>query len=372
MFITDPDQPVDTATPDPVDAAADAPDTTTDPLAAMDEGIAAATPTEPEPAPVADLPEGAEPPAAADAVDPPAGTEPAKPAAAAEPERPSAEFGELPKDAKVETRERFDKMRTAYDALHKEHAPLKAALEQAGVKDVAAFAATIPEVIQRAKDGEDLTRMVTDTGATPDQFSMTLDFLGLVNKGDPGSLDKAIDLVQTELQTLCKLRGRELPGVHDPLAEHEDLRAEVESGDLTRKRALEIVQTRTAESLAAARNQHESQRQQQTEAQQAAVAQAQEEARVALNDLGAELAKDPHYAAKFPALKDALATIKAEHPPHLWAAKAAIAYARIPNPKPAPAPNNPARPGPNVSNGLSPEFTDPMAAMEFGLRQVSQ
>lgn len=361
MFITDPDQPVDTATPDPVDAAADAPDTTTDPLAAMDAGIAAAGEA-PQPAAEPETPDPAAPgdgtaaagepdPKAADKVDD-------KPDDTAEAETEAKSLG-----LKDKARERFVSMASEIKAL----APIKAALESAGIKDVA----ELPTLVARAKDGEDLTRMVTDTGASPDQFSMTLDFLGLVNKGDPGSLDKAIDLVQTELQALCKLRGRELPGVHDPLAEHEDLRAEVEAGDLPRARAVEIAKTRAAERLAAARSQHESQQREQTEAQQRATQAAQEEARVALNELGAELQRDPHYAAKFPALKDALATIKAQHPPHLWAAKVAIAYHAIPNPKPAPT-NNAARPGPSVSNGLAPEFTDPLAAMEFGLRQASQ
>lgn len=354
MFIVDPETP---AQPDetPTDLATDA-------LAAMDEGIAAATPDEPA-APEGEAPEGEAP--ADEAADPPEGAEPEAPKAEepAPEARPSDEFGELPKDAKAETRERFDKLRTAYDDLHK-------TLKAAGIEDVKA----LPQVIERAKMGEDMVAMVMETGASTEQYGMALDYLGLVNRasnGDMVAAQQAFDVMTKEVAALGKLLGKKVDGIVDPLDGHDDLRDEVEAGDLTAARAAEIAATRNRKALEDARTTATTT--QQTEQQAAEKAQAEGVKWLVAFDTAAK-AQDPHYAAKRPILDSLATTIRATLPPEKWPEAIKRAYQSIPNPAPAPVASTP-RPGPMRPSGprpaMAPETDDPLAALDFGIAQAS-
>ncbi|AEM50791.1 hypothetical protein [Stenotrophomonas maltophilia] len=379
------------------DTPATAPDTTptdqpADVMAALDAGIAAA---DAEAAPAADaVPADAAP--VADAVTPPAddpnaappadGQPPAQPQDGAPPadgHPPAAADAEPQPDADTEAeitalglKEKSAERFRGMAAEIKELAPLREAMKAAGIEDVA----RLPELVQRSKVGEDMVQMVVETGASPEQYGMALDYLGLIGKAQQGDMvaaEKAYTTMTGELAALAKLLGKEVPGVHDPLANHQDLRAEVEAGDLPRARAVEIAgqRDRTAYTGSVER--------QRTESQHAAE-QAEQQGIQWLNQFDADMAAaDPSYEAKRPALNEAVRGIRQNYHPSQWAQQTALAYARIQAPvavaAPPAAPAQPAtpRPGPMRPSGPRPamdptSFATPMDAMEYGIQQASQ
>lgn len=376
------------------DTPATAPDTTptdqpADVMAALDAGIAAA---DAEAAPVADAaPADTTPPA--DAVAPPADDPNAAPPADGQPPAQPQEVvpptdGQPPADAepqpdadteaeitalglKEKSAERFRGMA----AEIKELAPLREAMKAAGIEDVA----RLPDLVQRSKVGEDMVQMVVETGASPEQYGMALDYLGLIGKAQQGDLvaaEKAYEVMGKEYAALAKMLGKEAPGIHDPLANHQDLRAEVEAGDLPRARAVEIAGQRDRAAYTG------SVERQQTESQQAAE-QAEQRGIQWLQQFDAEMAQeDPSYAAKRPQLNEAVRQIRAQYHPSEWAQRTALAYARIQTPEAAaPAVAAPAapvqpRPGPVRPSGPRPAmapttFASPMDALEYGIQQAT-
>lgn len=378
------------------DTPAAAPDTTptdqaADVMAAMDAGIAAA---DAEAAPAADaVPADAAP--AADAEAPPAddpnaappadGQPPAQPQEGAPPadDQPAAATeGEPQPDADTEAeiaslglKEKSAERFRGMAAEIKELAPLREAMKAAGIEDVA----KLPDVVKRAEAGDFLFEEISKTGTSPEQYGMALDYLGLIGKAQQGDMvaaEKAYATMTGELAALAKLLGKEVPGVHDPLANHQDLRAEVEAGDLPRARAVEIAGQRDR---AAYTGNVERQR---TESQQAAE-QAEQRGIEWLKRFDAEMAQeDPSYAAKRPQLNEAVRQIREQYHPSEWAQRTALAYARIQAPAAAapavaapPAPVQP-RPGPVRPSGPRPAmdpttFASPMDALEYGIQQAT-
>ncbi|MBH1672039.1 hypothetical protein I5U90_03145 [Stenotrophomonas maltophilia] len=377
------------------DTPAAAPDTTptdqaADVMAALDAGIAAA---DAEAAPAAD-PAPVETPAA-EAVTPPAddpnaappadGQPPAQPQEGAPPadDQPAAATeGEPQPDADTEAeitalglKEKSAERFRGMAAEIKELAPLREAMKAAGIEDVA----KLPDVVKRAEAGDFLFEEISKTGTSPEQYGMALDYLGLIGKAQQGDMvaaEKAYTTMAGELAALAKLLGKEVPGVYDPLANHQDLRAEVEAGDLPRARAVEIAGQRDR---AAYTGNVERQR---TESQQAAE-QAEQRGIQWLQQFDAEMAQeDPSYAAKRPQLNEAVRQIREQYHPSEWATRTALAYARIQAPAAAaPAVAAPAapvqpRPGPVRPSGPRPAmdpttFASPMAALEYGIQQAT-
>lgn len=377
------------------DNPATAPDTTptdqpADVMAALDAGIAAA---DAEAAPVADaVPADATPAADADAPSaddpnaaPPAdGQSPAQPQEGAPPadDQPAATTeGEPQPDADTEAeitalglKEKSAERFRGMAAEIKELAPLREAMKAAGIEDVA----RLPELVQRSKVGEDMVQMVMETGASSEQYGMALDYLTLISKagqGDLAAAERAYEVMGKEYAALAKMLGKEAPGIHDPLANHQDLRAEVEAGDLPRARAVEIAgqRDRTAYTGNVERQRSESER---------AMTQAQEDAFAGLQAYDAEMAAtDPSYLAKRDILQGHVNRIMANYPPREWERRTAIAYASIKLPEPVaatPAPAAPAhpRPGPMRPSGPRPamdpaSFASPMDALEYGIQQAS-
>lgn len=366
--------------PDPTPA-----DTATDAMAAMDAGIAAADSDEPAPAaePAQDpvppaQPEGDAP--ATEPASPPAEGEPAAPQEPASPEGepPAADTPPQP-DADTEAeitslglKEKSAERFRALAADVKELAPIRDALKSAGIEDLS----TLPSLVKRAEAADYLFEEVSKTGASSEQYSAALDYLGLIGKvqrGDMAAAEQAYTTMMAEASALAKMLGKELPGVHDPLAEHADLQAEVQAGDLPRTRALEIAATRARAATSSA-----AQRSEQESAQQA---QRAEEGGIQwLNQFDAQMrSEDPSYLAKRPALNEAVAKIRERFHPTEWPQQTALAYARIREPA-APAPAAPAapstpRPGPMRPSGprpaMAPVFDDPMKAMDYGIEQAS-
>lgn len=382
------------------DTPATAPDTTptdqaADVMAALDAGIAAA---DAEAAPAADaVPADAAPVADADAppaddpatVPPADGQPPAQPQEGAPPadgQPPAAAEGDQQPDADTEAeiaslglKEKSAERFRGMAAEIKELAPLREAMKAAGIEDVA----RLPELVQRSKVGEDMVQMVVETGASPEQYGMALDYLGLIGKAQQGDLvaaEKAYEVMGKEYAALAKMLGKEAPGIHDPLANHQDLRAEVEAGDLPRARAVEIAGQRDRAAYTGSVDR------QRTESQQAAE-RAQEAGIQWLTRFDADMrAADPTYEAKRPALDAEVRRIRAQYHPSQWAEQTALAYARIPAPVAAAnpavaapaapvAPSQP-RPGPIRPSGPRPAmdpttFASPMDALEYGIQQAS-
>jgi hypothetical protein len=342
-----------------------------DPLAAMDAGIAAASDAEPAAAePVKDA---ATDPAAQPEVDKATEAKPdesAKPDAAKPDADTEAEITAL--GLKEKSAARFRELTAEVKAL----APIKQQLEQAGIKDVA----ELPRLVKDATDGRDLVKMVQDTGADPDQFGKTLDYLSLIgaaSKGDMKAAEQAFDVLQGEVAALAKALGREVPGMFDPLAEHADLRDAIEAGDMTRKHAMEVAHARTQQQAAA---QHQQQTQTQQRQQQEREQAQQQATQQGITGLQAweqrAAATNPNYAAIRPALSARVAEIRKTHPPGEWVAQTAIAYAELVTSAAPAAPAAP-RPGPIRPSGPGPTmapatFDSIEAAMDFGITQASR
>ena len=266
---------------------------------------------------------------------------------------------EGPQDVEQEIKDlgiKNEKAAERFRGMTKEISTLRSALKDAGVEDVAA----LPELVARAKNGEDLIGMVMDTGADGEHFGQALEFLKLdaaAVRGDRAAAKQAFDILQTQIQGYARTLGIEVPGIADPLADHPDLLAEIEAGDLTRKRALEIVGTRNHEALTNTHATRVQQQEGQTRQQQQAV----EQGRADLSAWDQQMmAADPTYAAKREALSGAVAEIRATQPPQDWARLTALAYARIPTPQAAPVqttkpPVGPVR-GNRGTSGMVPDL----------------
>ncbi|MEL6095903.1 hypothetical protein AAGG42_08430 [Stenotrophomonas maltophilia] len=376
------------------DTPATEPDTTptdqpADVMAALDAGIAAAdaeSAPAAEPAQVETPPADAGTPPADDpsAVPPADGQPPAQPQEGAPPadgQPLAAAEGEQQPDADTEAeiaslglKEKSAERFRGMAAEIKELAPLREAMKAAGIEDVT----KLPDVVKRAEAGDFLFEEISKTGTSSEQYGMALEYLGLIGKAQQGDMvaaEKAYTTMAGELAALAKLLGKEVPGVHDPLANHQDLRAEVEAGDLPRARAVEIAGQRDRAAYTG------SVERQRTESQQA-VEQARQDAFDGLQAYDAEMkATDPSYLAKREVLQGHVKAIMATYPPREWERRTAIAYASIKlpeqpmSPAPAAAPAQP-RPGPMRPGGPGPAmvpttFASPMDALEFGIQQAN-
>lgn len=302
-------------------------------------------------------------------------------AAAADPEAAAAKAAEAARQAEVEKEitglglkekaaERFREL----SATKAEYEPYRAAMATAGIKNPEQLTA----MVEDARAGYDMVQTVTRTGATPEQYTMTLDYLAAITRaagGDKKAAEVALGWVLEEAKFLSGIVGRELPGVFDPLEGHADLQADLDNDRITRERAIEVASARNAEKRnadAAAAATADQRRQ--TEA-----ATARDEAikagKTALNELGTTLkTADP---ARFDAKKLGLAalvkSIAAKHPPAEWAQRVSVGYLSLPDDPKAPT-GNPATPqagGPlrpaGPTPGLIPQFDDPMAALNAGI-----
>lgn len=114
-------------------------------------------------------------------------------------------------------------------------------------------------------DINEFREMVKSTGATPDEFAASLEYLKLVHANDEGSARMALEMIEAQRAELCRRLGMDAPGI-DVLADFPDLKAEVEQMGMRREVALEVAKYRRqqAEQQAVQRSQ---QMQQQERAQ---------------------------------------------------------------------------------------------------------
>lgn len=339
-----------------------APLTEADELAALDKGIEAATADEPL------APAAAEPVAAAED-EPAAQTDPA---AAAEPTDPAAPKLDEPKQPDADTeaeisalglRERSAARFRELSAEVKELAPIREALKAAGVEKPD----ELPLLVDKAKRADEFVGMVMETGATAEQYGMTLDYLRTVNqaaRGDVSATEQWGKFLEGEIAAYTKATGRTVGAGPDPLADHPDLQAAVESGEVTRTYAMELVKTRAQKNVA-------EQVQRQTVEQQQAQ-QAEQQGIQQLVAFDQQMQADPTYAAKRPMLNALVANIRATLPASRWLAATQEAYRSIPDvpaaspvaaPKPPPGPVRPTGPRPT----MTPEFKSDAEALDFAL-----
>lgn len=258
--------------------------------------------------------------------------------------KPSDQFGELPKDVKAETRERFNTMKTAYDELSAKH----------------------EAAVERSTQWE---KTVESTGASPEQFGTMLGYLKAVNGGDRAGLERAYDMLSEEVKVIAQALGKPMPGIFDPLelAENADLKKRVDAEDLERADALELAQARAAKKIDNAATQTRTQ--------------ADDEQRIvdtALSDIrtfGAERkANDPAYQAKMQAIKPAVDVIIASLPPSKWVEAIKDLYQRTavtaaPKPRITTPVPDPLRPSGNPvgAGGVNKTPGSALEAMEMAL-----
>jgi hypothetical protein len=184
----------------------------------------------------------------------------------------------------------------------------------------------------------DLYGAISETRASPEQYSQALDYLRMVNSGDRAQQEQALDFMQRELAALARMVGKAVPGVN-MLEGHDDLIHEVSTGRLSPERAQEIAAARSAAQHQV--RQGQARTQQETQARQQAEAQAS--GRAALTALGVQLqATEPLvYAAKRKVLVESLKPVFAQIHPSQWAATFKRAYDALPVPAAAPRPPTP-------------------------------
>ena len=106
------------------------------------------------------------------------------------------------------------------------------------------------DVTARADQADEIVQQITDTGADPDQYANTLGFLKLYNSKDPAMRKQALIAAEGVVRELRVELGQ---GTVDLLADHDDLRAEIEADTLTEARAIEIATGREKAKLDTAR-----------------------------------------------------------------------------------------------------------------------
>jgi hypothetical protein len=194
-----------------------------------------------------------------------------------------------------------------------------------------AVEAIVAPLRAQAAVAQSWSNVIEETGATKQQVEASFGIIKALNSKDPAQMSQAADALFSEVKNLFTQLGRELPGVVDPLAEHKDLIDEIDNGDLTRARALEIARDRAMKKRGEEFQASNSSRQEFDNA-----------LKQATNDLGALATQlkgmDPQFSAKLPYLQPILDEIKVSVHPSKWTEKVRAAYMKIPNIPTAPAP----------------------------------
>ena len=171
---------------------------------------------------------------------------------------------------------------------------------------------------------EQVVSVLQQTGATPEELGQTLEFVSLAKKGDPESLRQAAEIARQWLQQVSARLGE--PVEVDPLAAHNDLAERVETGELSREDAMQIVRARELERAQQQQAQAMTAQQQMEAQRQAEVAQAVQ----TVERMEAEWAKsDPDYPAKRELLAPKVEEIARTMSPADWPAAVRIAWDAI-------------------------------------------
>ena len=256
------------------------------------------------------------------------------------------------------SRERF----TAMSEQIATFAPIKEALETAGVKDVE----TVTRLVERAEAANSYETAIIETGATPEDFGKAMGVLGKLSSGSHEQANEAFDEMVQTLRNLAPILGRSLDFI-DPLT--PELREAVDMGEISEANAIELTKARMSQTL---------QQQKEVETNKHSEFEAIEKtARTSLTELGGHLEQhDPSYKQKYPILSGMVKTIMETLPPDKWVDATKLAYQNIPNiPAPSPPPPvrqaNPIRPNVVRPATMIPEGVTPMEAMRLGIRNAN-
>lgn len=173
------------------------------------------------------------------------------------------------------------------------------------------------------QDFEGIMGYIHESKASPEQYGQALEYLGLVNSGDPGKLEQAWAFMQNEMIHLGRMLGKDVPGL-DYLANHADLKAAVAAGQVTEAVAKETARLRDQQAQTRQLTQHQSTQAQQTQARQQVLTQGRNE----MSALGKELAArdGANYARKAAILTKSLKPVFAQLDPRQWKATFQAAY----------------------------------------------
>ena len=205
----------------------------------------------------------------------------------------------LPEDVKAETRERFEKLAASYKEIKQESETI--AQENTLLK----------------QDVDDFRGLLEYSGATPEEFNQLVEYSHLVKSGD---LEGALKLLDEQRNSIAMMLGKPVAGI-DLLADHADLREQVDQGLMPEEAAVELAAARNKQRMteqATLEQQRRMQAEQQTLAQQEA---AREQAIQAIQAMDAQWSRnDIDYAAKQQQLVEKAREIAAKYKdtPQLW------------------------------------------------------
>jgi hypothetical protein len=222
-----------------------------------------------------------------------------------------------------------DKLADTFEEELKEHGPTtkRQEVRMKQLYDRARKADEMAPLAERLREWEE---QIATTGATPDQFGGAMNYLTLLNSGNPENLATAFEQIEGEYLALAKALGRPTSAGYDPIADHPDIAAKLANLDVDRETALELISARNR-----SRNEQASQESRRLqEGQQAA----ETHGRNALVALESELlATDRAYAEKLRVLAPALQGMTQATNPDQWATVARRMFANLnlpPSPKP--------------------------------------
>lgn len=184
---------------------------------------------------------------------------------------------------------------------------------------------------ERTTERDELITAITETGASPEQYAATLDYLALVNSKDQNKLRQAANFMMRELAALSRVGGFRIPGI-TTIAGHADLEQAVADGKITQELAEELAAKRAGDAHAGKIGAAQAQA---SEARQR-YEQAETKARADMNAIEDGYVKnDPLYKEKKPMivglLNEMIAGDRKAGIPPLHPSKWAAAYQRIYN-----------------------------------------
>lgn len=206
-----------------------------------------------------------------------------------------------------------------------------------------------------------IRKVMQDTGASPEDFSMVFDYLKAMRSGN---MEQVGRILQDQIKQYQIATGKQFGGV-DPLADFPDLREKVNGYQMTEEAALELARMRSVQ------NEQQQAIQQTTQRQQTEYAfqQTRQNAINEINKIGEEWSKkDPDYSAKEQIILKQIPEIARNFPPQAWAQQVKILYqalSSVPMTKPQPSAPAPLRASGQTAGARQP--TSMLEALQNGL-----
>lgn len=209
--------------------------------------------------------------------------------------------------------------------------PIPKGLKTETAQRMTSLIATVKEVTAKSekvtKDLDYVMARIQESTATPQQYHEVLNVLKQLNSSDPAEKRKCLDYMQRSAAILAKQLGVVIPGV-DVLAEHDDLKQEVQLGHISRARAEELAAARDRAKMENDSRTAQSTQQRDADARNAAV----NAGKAALDTLETQLrSKDRDYDRKRAIVLGMLTETFQRLDPKEWTAAFQRAYDKVPN-----------------------------------------